>query len=82
MDPTVTLDQLRHPHTTPDDRYDAAVALADWLHRGGFVPDGETRDGLLAEIDAVLAAVVPEDPAPDTHLEAAYDDRYDLEVDW
>jgi hypothetical protein len=81
VDPTVTLDQFRHPHTTPDERYDAAVALADWLQRGGFVPDGETRDGLLAEIDSVLAVVVPE-PAADAHLEAAYDDRYDLEVDW
>lgn len=81
MDPTVTLEQLRHPDTDPDERYDAAVALADWLQRGGFVPDGETRDALLTEIDTVLTAVVP-DPAPDAHLEAAYDDRYELEVDW
>jgi hypothetical protein len=81
MDPTVTLEQLRHPDTDPDDRYDAAVALADWLQSGGFVPEDETRDGLLAEIDTILATLVP-DAAPDTHLEAAYDDRYGLEVDW
>lgn len=81
MDPTVALEQLRHPDTDPDDRYDAAVALADWLHRGGFVPDGETRHALTAEIDTVLAALVPDDASPDAHLEAAFDDRYELDLD-
>jgi hypothetical protein len=81
MDPSVALDQLRHPDTDPDERYDAAVALADWLQRGGFVPDGESRGALLAEINRAVDALVPDDAAPDAHLDAAYDDRYELDVD-
>ena len=57
MDPTSALHALRHPDTDPDDRVDAAHNLIDWLHAGGFVPDGEARDALLAEARHVVTTI-------------------------
>ena len=74
MDPTVTLQILRDPANDLDERHDAARDLYDWLQRGGHAPDGEDRRDLLTEVRPFL-------DAPDAHLEAAYDDRYELEED-
>lgn len=57
MDPTSALHTLRHPDTDPDGRVDAAHDLIDWLHAGGFVPDGEDRDALLDEAREVVTSV-------------------------
>ena len=74
MDPTVTLQILRDPSNDLDERVDAARDLYDWLQRGGHAPDGEDRRDLLTEVRRLL-------DAPDAHLEAAHDDRYELEED-
>lgn len=79
MDPTTTLTQLRHPDTNAADRFDLAVDLAHWLRHGGFVPAGETRDDLLDELNEITR---PPTPGDDAHLEAAYEDRTDMGIDW
>lgn len=79
MDPITTLAQLRHPNTSAADRFDLAVDLAHWLRHGGFVPAGETRDGLLNELNQITR---PPTQADDAYLEAAYEDRTDMVVDW
>ena len=79
MHPTTTLAQLRHPDTSAADRFDLAVDLAHWLRHGGFVPAGETRDGLLDELSRITR---PHTQADDAHLEAAYEGRTDMGVDW
>ncbi len=53
MDPTTTLARLRHPDTSAADRFDIAVDLAHWLRHGGFVPAGETLEGLIDELDQI-----------------------------
>jgi hypothetical protein len=79
MDRTTTLAQLRHPDASAADRLDLAVDLAHWLRHGGFVPAGETRDGLLDELNQITQ---PPTHADDAHLEAAYENRTDMGVDW
>ena len=74
MDPTVTLQILRDEANDLDERRDAARDLCNWLQRGGHAPDGEDRRDLLTEVRRLLGE-------PDAHLEAAYDDRYELEED-
>ena len=73
MDPTATLQILRDTTNDRGERLDAARDLYDWLQRGGHAPDGEDRRDLLTEVRQFL------DDAPDTHLEAGYDERYELE---
>lgn len=80
MDTTAALDRLRHPDSNPDDRHGNAADIAHCLRSGGFVPDGESRNPLLDEIDQTLGCASIE-PVPDAHLEVAYDDRCDTEVD-
>ena len=77
MDPTITLQILRDPTNHLDERLDAARDLRDWLQRCGHAPDGEDRRELLAEVRRLLDA----NDAADTHLEGAYDDRYELGED-
>jgi hypothetical protein len=79
MDPTATLAQIRHPNTDPDDRIDLAIDLAEWVQSQGFIPAGETRGQLLADLGRIIT---PPRPADDARLEAAYADRNDMEVDW
>ena len=74
MDPTVTLHILRDETNNLDERREAARDLYDWLQRGGHAPDGEDRRDLLTEVRRLI-------DEPDAHLEAAYDDRYELEDD-
>lgn len=78
MDPGTSFDTMHDPNLARSDRGDAAIALAAWLHGGGFPPADAPIEHVLDEIDEVLAALDLPDGGPDDHLEAAYEDRYEL----
>jgi len=45
---------MRDPDADPDDRYDAAIALLEWLAADGFPPAGMTVNEALAEAMAMV----------------------------
>ena len=53
MDPNKAIEEFNHPDTSPRERADIALGLADWLSMGAFAPIGTLCDYAIETVRSV-----------------------------